>query len=431
MTSRVGQRAAGAAALLTGVLGLGGCGRDSGTTPEGVKPTVKVVRPVVREVTDYAFFTGRTEAIESVDVQSRVTGYLDSIDFKPGSEVKAGQRLFKIDPRPYQAALDEAAGQVKLAEARQKLAIADYERALEVAKTPGAISQQDIDKYAAAKSETLAAVDAAKASCESARLNVEFTDILSPIDGLAGRNLLTVGNLVKQDQTLLTTVVSEDPMYAYFDVDEHTMLRIQRLILEGKIQASHAGGHVAVQMGLADEGDDYPHEGQIDFVNNRVDPSTGTLQIRGAFPNPAKGASALRMLSPGMFVRVRLPIGAAHSALLVPEAAIGTDQGRKYLLVVNAQGLVEYRPVMLGAQQPGGLQVVVPVKLARTDAGWSEADASTPAGGAIVDSIAPDDQVIVGGLQRVRPGTAVAVAPIEPAHVPAGPVAVHVNPPTP
>lgn len=230
------------------------CGCKDKEAARQVRPKVRVTRPVVRTVTDFAYFTGRTEAIESVDVQARVTGYLVSIDFEPGAEVKQDQRLFLIDPRPYQAALDRAIGQVNLAEARLQLAIADYARALEVAKTPGAISQQDIDKYAAQKNESKAAVAAAKANSESARLNVEFTRIISPVDGVVGRNLLTLGNLVKEDQTLLTTVVSQDPIYAYFDVDEHTLLRVERLIREGKITSIREDQEIPVDMGLSDEG---------------------------------------------------------------------------------------------------------------------------------------------------------------------------------
>jgi multidrug efflux system membrane fusion protein len=355
-------------------------------------------------VTDYAYFTGRAEAPESVNVQSRVTGYLVSIDFEPGTEVEAGQRLFLVDPRPYQAALDRAIGQVNLAKARLKLAQADYARALEIAKTPGAISQQDVDKYAAAQGEAEAAVDAAEANSESARLNVEFTKILSPVDGEVGRNLLTLGNLVKQDKTLLTTVVSEDPMYAYFDVDEHTLLRIERMIQQGKVAREDPDGVFPVELGLADEENRYPHQGVIDFVNNRIDATTGTLQFRGTFANPPLGYKGLRLLTPGMFVRIRLPIGGPHSALLVPQKAICTDQGRKYLLIVNKQDVVQYRPVTLGAQQPDGLQVVTPVKMVRTKDGLQPADEPGAPKGKTVDSITRDDRVIVNGLQRARPG---------------------------
>ena len=165
-----------------------GCSGEDHSATDAPPPVVRVAKPIVREVTDYVYFTGRTDAVQSVDLQARVTGYLDSVDFKAGTEVKAGQQLFKIDPRPYQAALDAALGQVKLAEAQVKVAAADYARAVNIARTPGAISQQDIDRYAAAEEEANAQLDASKANAESARLNLEFTTIASPVDGLIGRN---------------------------------------------------------------------------------------------------------------------------------------------------------------------------------------------------------------------------------------------------
>ena len=169
-----------------------GCGGEDHSATDAPPPVVRVAKPIVREVTDYVYFTGRTDAVQSVDLQARVTGYLDSVDFKAGTEVKAGQQLFKIDPRPYQAALDAALGQVKLAEAQVKVAAADYARAVNIARTPGAISQQDIDRYAAAEEEANAQLDASKANAESARLNLEFTTIASPVDGLIGRNYPTL-----------------------------------------------------------------------------------------------------------------------------------------------------------------------------------------------------------------------------------------------
>lgn len=369
-------------------------------------PKVRVVRPVERDVTDYVFFTGRTMAAQSVDVQARVTGYLESIKFEPGAEVKAGAELFKIDPRPYQAVFDEANSQVKLDEAGQKLAEANYQRALQIAKTPGAITQQEIDRDIARVSESTAAVAASKAKLESAKLNLDFTDVLSPIDGVVGRDLLTVGNLVSQDVTLLTTVVSQDPIHVYFDVDEQTLLRVDRLIAKGKIPSIEDGKAIPVQLGLADEDGKYPHEGHIDFINNQLDASTGTIQVRGEFPNPVVKEGGPRLLKPGLFVRVRLPIGPPYKALLVPQAALGMDQGRKYLLVVGDNNVVEYRPVAPGPEQAEAMQVVFPEKMVRSD------DGLRPAGDGdqdTIESVTAADRIIVGGLQRVRPGTKVEV----------------------
>lgn len=390
--------------VATIVAASSGCREHDAPEKQPPDPGVQVARPTVREVVDYAYFTGRIEAPEAVKVQSRVTGYLDTVDFEPGAVVKANQRLFLVDPRPYRAALDRANGQVQLAEAKLKLAVADYARALEIAKTPGAISQQDVDKYAAAKGEAEAAVAAAKANSESARLNVEFTRIIAPVDGVVGRNLLTIGNLVKQDQTLLTTVVSQDPMYAYFDIDEHTLLRIERLIQQSKVDRRDEERGFLVELGLSDEGNRYPHQGRVDFINNQIDPTTGTIQARGTFSNPALNFKNSHLLTPGMFVRIRLPIGEPHDALLVPQEAIGTDQGKKYLMVVNEQDVVEYRPVTLGAQQADGLQVVLPEKMVRSTDGLRPVDAGTPPDAKTVDSIDSKDRVITSGLQRVRPG---------------------------
>ena len=392
-----------------------GCSREenqSQSDEPDTGPIVRVTEPTARKVIDYTFFTGRIEAPEAVNVQARVTGYLDTVDFEPGAEVKAGQRLFLIDPRPYQAALDVALSQVKLAEARLKLAKADYARAIAIAKTPGAISQQDVDKYAASRDEAAAAVAAAKAGAEAARLNVEFTRITSRIDGIVGRNLLTVGNLVKQDTTLLTTVVSQDPMYAYFDIDEQTLLGIQRAIEQGQIDRKEEQEGFPVEMGLADEGNRYPHAGRIDFVNNQIDPSTGTIQFRGTFPNPPLNYKHRRQLTPGMFVRIRLPMGSPHDAILVPQKAIGTDQGKKYLKVVNEKDVVEYRTIELGAQQPDGLQVVIPVKMIRTKTGMRPADKNAPPGEKTFDSIRLGERIIVGGLQFVQAGMHVTPKPV-------------------
>ncbi len=395
-----------AAAALLFVAAIG-C-RDEAPAKVAQAPVVRTEQPISREVGDYVYFTGRLEAVQSVEVRSRVTGYLVSIDFQSGKPVKAGDRLFKIDPRPYQAQLDEANGQVALAKAQLQLAIADNARAKEVAKTPGAISQQDVDKYQAAEDEAAAQVTASEAASEVSALNLSFTDVIAPVDGIVSRNLLTIGNLVTQDQTLLTTVVSQDPIYAYFDIDELTLLRAERLIQQKKIQSTAQGAVLPVQFGLANEGSDYPHSGTIDFINNQIDPSTGTLELRGVFSNPLLTPVGPRMFKPGEFVRIRLPMGKAYEALLVTQAAIGSDQGKKYLLSVNKDNVVEYTPVTLGPQQPGGLQVVQPVNIQRTPAGVRFALEGEPS----VPSITADSVIIAEGLQRVRPGVKVDPKPI-------------------
>jgi multidrug efflux system membrane fusion protein len=392
----VGRRAA-AILSASAILLTAGC---SGATAPGrvdAVPMVRVVHPVVRPVTDYRFATGRTEARESVELQSRVTGYLQSIDFTPGDVVPANKQLFKIDPKPYEAAYNIALAQVALAQARLKLAQADFARAQELLRTPGVISQAEVDKYIAAQTEASAQVAAAEANARAAELDVGYTSIVAPIAGVVGRNLPNVGDLVKKDDTLLSTVVSEDPMYAYFEVDELTMLSVGRLINEGKIQSRASGAIIPVEMALADEGEAYPHEGTMDFINNRTSATTGTLEVRAVFENPLLGDGKTRMFKPGMFVRIRVPIGEPTESVLVPQAAIGTDQGRKYVLTVNAENIVEQRVVDLGPVQPGGLQVVRPTAAEGTTG-------EQPAA-----SLTPEDRVIIGGLQLVRPGSKVTV----------------------
>ncbi|MCE9546426.1 MAG: efflux RND transporter periplasmic adaptor subunit [Planctomycetia bacterium] len=398
-------------ALFALVLGIAGCSEGPANTAPQAVP-VDVARPISREVTNYEYYTGRTEAETSINVQARVTGYLVAIDYVNGTEIKAqvkkGQRLFKIDPRPYQAAYDEAMGQVNLAKARLTLAIADYKRAKEVSKTPGAISQQDVDKYAAAEEEARAEVAATEANSESARLNLSFTDITSPIDGQVSRNLIDLKNIVKQDTTLLATIVSEDPIYVYFDVDDHTMRYIQNLIKDGLLKSYSQGGTFPIDIGLTDQGNDFPYHGTLDYVANQLDPTTGTLQLRGKFSNPELRPGAPRLLKPGEFVRVRLPIGPPQPALLVRQAALGTDQGRKYLFVLSnvkeGKGTVEYRPVEVGPQQAGGLQVVKPMKMIRTTEGkLLPATMAELNEGPTEPSITKDDLVIINGLQSVQP----------------------------
>ena len=296
---------------------------------------VPVTHPVQREVTEHVDFTGRTDSMYSVDVRARVSGYMIHRYFKDGSDVKAGDPLFEIDPRPYQAQLDQALSQVRLNDASLKLTVTTYERDRAVAQAqPGGVSRQQLDEDRAAVEEAKARVKAAEASTSVYRLNLGFTKIAAPIDGQISRTYLTEGNLVMQDQTLLTTIVSMDPMYVYFDLDEPTAIRIRKAVNEGKLKPLRDGS-MPVSMGLQGE-TGHPHEGKINFVNNQVNPTTGSITMRGVFDNP-KPPGGERLLSPGMFVRIRLPIGNAYPALLVIDRAIGSDQGLKYVYVLDAE----------------------------------------------------------------------------------------------
>jgi len=370
--------AIGSALVLGFGLGLTGCARAPSETPPAAPPPVAVSYPVEREVTDYADFTARTAAVDSVELRARVSGYLEKVNFKEGALVKKGDVLFKIDPRPYKAIYENALAQIKINEAQLKKAVADNARAREIAKTPGAISREDLDKFAATEATFEASVAAARASAESARLNVEYTDVVSPIDGRVSRYGVTVGNLVlagdaQIQPTLLTTIVSVDPMYAYFDVDEHTVLRVKQLIREGKAKTPD-DPDIPVWLGLANE-DGNPHRGTVNFVDNQVNPRTGTLRVRGVFSNKDEA------LSPGYFARVRVPIGVPHKALLVTERALDTDQGQKVVYVVDKDNRVASRPVRLGALHDGRRE--------------------------ITDGLKPGERVIVNGLQQVRPGVTV------------------------
>lgn len=354
-----------------------GCRRPQPAVAPPELPVIPVSRPVQREVTDHVDFTGRTEAVQSVDIRPRVTGYLVKIPFKEGATVKAGDLLFEIDPRPYRAQLDSAEGQVHLYDAQLRLARITYARDLALNnRMANSISQQELDQAKAAVDEAEARVKAYQKNMEVYKLNHEFTRVVSPIDGQVSRYYLTLGNLVNQDQTLLTTVVSLDPLYAYFEVDEPTLLRVRRAVNEGRIKRHPQGAEIPVLMGLQGE-DGYPHRGSVNFVDNQVDPTTGSILVRGVFPNP-EPPGGIRLLSPGMFVRIRLPIGLPRSALLVIDRAIGSDQGLKFVYVLDAENKVQYRRVTTRALQSDGLRV-------------------------IEGGLKPDDWVVVGGLPQVRP----------------------------
>ncbi len=362
-----------------------GCNRQQPQLTAGAPPVVEVATPLSRDVIDYEYATGRTDAVEFVEIRARVSGYLQKIDFKDGAEVKVDQLLFVIDPRPYQATLDQAKAQVAQADAKYKLAIADVRRAEPLVPTK-AITAQEFDRLVAMREVAKADRDAAQAQTAQAQLNLDFTQVRAPIAGRASRRDITEGNLVTADVTKLTTIVSQDPMYAYFDVPEQTMLRLQALIREGKFPSARRTDDVKIELGLASEPGEYPHVGTIDFKDNRVDPSTGTLQVRGSFPNPPVGPTGERVLSAGLFVRIRLPVGQPHQALMIAERALGVSQSQHYVLVVSANNQVEYRPVQVGVLTSGMREILGGLKA--------------------------DERIIVTGLQRVRPGVTVDPKPI-------------------
>jgi multidrug efflux system membrane fusion protein len=387
-----------------------GCQQSKPQVAPPEAPALPVSHPVERDVIDYVEFTGRADAVHSVNIIPRVTGYLVKMPFKEGSEVRAGDLLFEIDPRPYQAQFDQARSQVSLNQAQLDLAKKTLARYVDLDRTtPGAVSKQALDQYQAAVVEATARVAAQQKSLEVYRLNKEFTEVVSPINGQVSRYYLTLGNLVNQDQTLLTTVVSLDPIYAYFDVDDHTLQQIRTAINEGRIQSSDTGEDIPIAMQLQGE-PGYPHAGIINFVNNQVNPTTGSISMRGVFANPKPAeipfqaamtfgclssplgqgpllvlpdllparipVKGTRLLTPGMFVRVRMPISDRHPALLVIDRAILSNQGERYVYVLDKNNKAQERKVTVGALQEDGLRVVY--------------------------GLTRDDRVIVGGLQQVR-----------------------------
>src|SRR6266704_1903785 len=366
-------------ALTFGLL-VGGCGKPVPKTAPP-PPVVSVVQPIEREVVEWDEYIGRLEAPETVEIRARVSGYLDKVHFKEGKEVKKGDLLFTIDPRPYQAEYDRADAEHQRAISQSALAMNDFERAKRLIATK-AISEEDYDTKGKTYTAAQAAVMSAKAASNMARLNLEFTEIHAPISGRISRTVVTEGNLISggvsgAGASLLTTIVSLDPLYCYGDADERAILKYIRLSREGT-RVSARDKEIPAEMGLADE-IGFPHKGYMDFVDNRVDPNTGTMRARGVFPNHDHS------LSPGFFARIRIPGSGKYPALLIPERALGSDQAQKFAYVVNAEKKVEFRPVKLGPMIDG-LRVV---------------SAGLKAG----------EQVIVEGLLRVRPGIVVDPKP--------------------
>ena len=379
--------------LLLLVLTAAGCNEKNPKAVATPPPVVIVAHPVERNVTDFQVFTARTQAVQSVDIKARVTGYLTKINFKDGADVKEGDVLFEIDDRPYKATLDDSRANLEYSNASLVKAQAEYDIGLNVQKAnKGAISVQEIDKRLGSRDEAKASVDKAKASVESALLNYNWCKVTSPITGRLNRHFVDVGNLVSQDTTLLTNIVSLKPIWAYFDVDENTVRRYQELVQKGTIKSPRTS-EVPVGMSLAgDQG--FPINGVIDFVSNQLDPNTGSIVVRAAFPNDDGSIVA------GLFGRIRVPTSAPQSALLVVDSAVGTSQGQKYVLVVDDKNIVDFRPVDVG-QVHDGLREV---KRYRTivSPGPDGKDATEK-----VEVLKASDRVIVDGLQRVRPGATV------------------------
>jgi RND family efflux transporter MFP subunit len=368
-----------------GLAVLAGCEKlqsSQAAAPPGMPaqkpPEVLVDLPTKAEVTDYEDFTGRTMAIRTVEIRARVTGYLDKVHFTEGAEVKQGDLLFEIDPRPYQAEVNRTTSNVVQAEKHNERLTRDLQRA-KVLLPNRTITPEEYDRAAGDQAEAEAAVGVAKAQLELAKQNLDYTQIHAPISGRMSRSLIDPGNLVRADDTMLSSIVSEDPIYAYFGVDERLLRRIHEYIASGLIKKDRQG-QIPILMGLAIEGTELPHAGSVNFIDNQLDTNTGTLQVRGVFPNPTHA------ILPGLYCRIRLPLGEPYQAITIPEQALGTDQGQKFVYVVNDQNKIEYRKVQLGKQQ--GTQRVV------------------------LKGVAEGERVVVSGLQRVRAGMPVEAKPV-------------------
>ena len=368
------RRFAGIAPLIVLAVALAGC--DQKPQAAAAAPAVTVAQPVKRTVTDWDEFTGRFDAIEEVQVRARVGGFVTNVEFKDGDMVHAGDLLYLIDSRPFEAVAAQADGQLADARAKVELAKRELDRGLNLVQT-SAVSEQVVDQRRQALQAAHAAEIVAEGALKAAQLNVEFTHVPAPISGRVSRHLVSVGNLVSGSDTgtstLLTTIVSLDPIYIYFDVDEATYLKNNKLWFEGKRPSSRDTPN-PVQVALT--GEIKPsHEGRMDFIDNRLDVSTATLRSRAVIPN-----HDLSIL-PGQFGRVRLIGSSPYEALLIPDTAVATDQSRKIVFVIKDDDTVEARPVVLGPLDEG-LRVVR-------------------------EGLQAEDKVIIDGIQRARVGAKV------------------------
>ncbi len=371
------------------LIATSGCEKAAATATTQPVPKVTTTPVVQQETTDYDEYTGTTEASEAVDIHARVFGYLKSIEFKDGDFVKEGQTLFTIEPDEYDAIHKQSLSKIAVWESKLDVAKANLaRRKATMAQSPGAVSREEYEQYAAAAQEAQASLEAAKADADRTAIDLKYTLVTAPISGRIDRAFVSKGTLLTggvSSGTLLTKIVDEQPMYVYFDVDERSLLRYMRDRPKSADAAPGSLRNLGIDcfVRLADE-KDYPHKGRLDFIETEVNSSTGTARLRGVFENKD------RALASGMFVRIRVPASKPYKALLIPERALATDQDIKFVYVVGSDGVANRRTVQLGAQR-GEMRIIT---------------AGLQAG----------DQVIVKGLQRVRAGQKVE-ATAEPAKV--------------
>lgn len=353
---------------------LSACGEPSAQqAPQQMAPAVSVAAVVHQRITEWDEFTGRLEAPESVSLRPRISGYIDSIGFKEGAIVKAGQPLFYIDDRSYKAEVRRLEAELADVNSQLKLAKSTFVRANELTEN-NAISVELFDSRAADLEQAKARLRSTSAALEIAKLNLSYTKVTAPITGRVSRAQITAGNLVSAGQTELTTIVSVNQVYAYFDADEQTYLKYIKLAQEGTRPSSREVKN-PVYMGLANESG-FPHQGYIDFIDNQVNPATGTIRGRAVFENP-EGS-----FIPGLFTRIKLVGSASYDGILIDDKAIATDLSNKYVLVLDNENKVQYRAITLG-EKLNGLRIVK-------------------------SGLTAEDSIVVNGLQRVRPGVQVA-----------------------
>jgi RND family efflux transporter MFP subunit len=378
------------AALTLMLLFAGGCDQQENKFVPPPPPPVTVSRPAQQPVTDYIYLTGNTQAVDQVQLDARVEGFLTSLHFKDGDYVKKGDLLFLIEQAGYKAKVQQAEGQLSAAQAQLLRAGQEHDRQVSLLKQ-NATARSEVEKWKAERDAAEAKIIEARAGLELARINLGYTRVTAPFDGRMDRHLVTPGNLVGAGRpTALAVITRMDPIYAYFTLNERDLVRLMEKT-RGKAEINYKETLAPVFAGI-EGGEGYPFEGRLDFVSTSLDPNTGTIQLRAVFSNPKSAAGVPRLL-PGMFVRLRIPIDVREKALLVSERALGVDQGGRYLLVVNDKDLVEHRPVKVGAAV-NGMRV-------------------------IEEGLKAEDWVVVAGIQRARPGA--KVTPIKEGAVPSAP----------
>jgi RND family efflux transporter MFP subunit len=366
------------AALIAALVFAAGCDQKENKFVPPPPPPVTVSRPAQQPVTDYLYLTGNTQAVDQVQLDARIEGFLTSIHFKDGDYVKKGDLLFLIEPDIYKAKVQQAEGQLAAAQAQLLRASQEYDRQLSLLKQ-NATAKSEVEKWKAERDAAEANIVEAKAGLELSRINLGYTRVAAPFDGRMDRHLVTPGNLVGAGKpTALANITRMDPIYAYFTLNERDLMRLMGRASE-KGQTPYKGRALPVFAGITGE-EDYLLEGRFDFASTGLDPNTGTILLRAVFNNPPS-SSGVHNLVPGMFLRLRLPIDVREKALLVSERALGVDQGGRYLLVVNDKDIVEQRPVKVGAVV-NGMRV-------------------------IEEGLKADDWVVVSGIQRARPGAKV------------------------